>query len=153
MITTANYQEKTKSIDFESLDPILTETHQKMEKYLQLYNQSPMIKEMVDLFLAKLNHFIEKQPAKQKKSDGHIDPTKFKIGDWVKSSDHVDPGKIIENKYQGELKKMVFKVEWLDGEISSEIADNLTKTVAKKPKKTSINRVKKEKAKGKEVSS
>lgn len=137
MITISNYQEKAKSIDFNSLDPVLRETHKSMDVFIELYHQDSDIKEAVDDYLEVLNNLmpLKEHPKSVVKPVEKKAVTRFKKGDWVKSADHVDPGKIIEIKYQDELKKHVHKVEWLDGEISSEIADNLTKTIAKKTSK------------------
>lgn len=74
MLSTSNYFERTRSIDFSKLPKPLRDSHDLVKKVgtgqepWQFYNQSPNIRNMIDLYFQKLDAYLEQQKPKKKDS-------------------------------------------------------------------------------------
>ena len=83
MITAKNYYNQINSIGANQLPPTLLKSHELVNKVTQegasweTYNGNTTIKRMIDLYLTKLNEYVEqKKPTQKAGSPGHKDTVK-----------------------------------------------------------------------------
>lgn len=71
MITANNYYNQINSIGVHQLPPTLLKSHELVNKVTQegasweTYNGNSTIKRMIDLYISKLNEYVEQNPPKQ----------------------------------------------------------------------------------------
>lgn len=61
MITFVNYYTKSKEIDFSKAPEAIKESHEKYNELAPFYDSSKPVKEMIDLYLSKLNEWLSKK--------------------------------------------------------------------------------------------
>lgn len=68
MINRTNYSKETKTIDFSKLPKEIKDVHVDFDAYNEFYNEDQDIKEMIDLYLDKLNELVKKKDNQEPKS-------------------------------------------------------------------------------------
>lgn len=122
MITTNNYYNQINSIGANQLPPTLLKSHELVNKVTQdgssweTYNGNESIKRMIDLYLTKLNEYVEQEKPKQKQKA--VSPGQKKTVKQEKKQHHVKSHK--EPKAKAAKQKKVdtaTQVEHIEDEL------------------------------------